>query len=337
MGEFSRFVYSNRNIEPLSFFGRFLLVYSFDTKISESEDNREWREKHDEYFEKIKQDKKSETELVNARQWYAEQLKRIDFESLTEEEKSLFLTEAFVAFANISSAKSGGIEGFVPELRNLLYMGRYYNIHLLPLKFIKWKKGSKEEKLVADIAYETWRRCCGYDIIYDENDINKAKKENKSKIVVDPEFGKNAHRRDLERLSTQQPSGEQISRDDDVLTMFTKYMRNAPLASMAQSGSESEKIDILWASSMEQSKLISLLKDKIASLSAEVRDEVKRYLKEYIRNNTVSDWRRIFPISIHLYIYKSGIGLLTHYDLYNSKPSSLDRLNEKLSESLLNG
>ena len=88
---------------------------------------------------------------------------------------------------------------------------------------------------------------------------------------------------------------------------------------------------------MEQSKLISLLKDKIASLSAEVRDEVKRYLKEYIRNNTVSDWRRIFPISIHLYIYKSGIGLLTHYDLYNSKPSSLDRLNEKLSESLLNG
>lgn len=337
VGEFSRFVYSNRNIEPLSFFGRFLFVYPFDIKISDSEDNREWREKHNEYFEKIKQDKNLEPELVNARQWYAEQLKKIDFKSLTEEEKSLFLTEAFIAFANISSAKSGGIEGYVPELRNLLYIGRYYNIHLLPLKLIKWEKGSEEEKMVANIAHETWRRCCGYEIIYDENDINNAIKDKKSKVVVDPQFGKKARRCDVVRLSTQQPSGEQISRNDSASSVLKKIITNIPLSSMNKSDLELEAPDILWKSCMERSNFIPELKEKIAPLSINDREDVERYMKEYARSNNVSDWKQQFSISPKLSIYKSGYGLLTHYNFYNSKSSSLDKMNEKLLESLLKG
>lgn len=337
VGAFSRFVYSSRKIESLSFFGRFLFDYPFDEKKSESEDNREWREKHNEYFEKIKQDKKSETELVNARQWYAEQLKKIDFESLTEEEKSLFLIEAFIAFANISSAKSGGIEGFVPELRNLLYIGRYYNIHLLPLRFIEWRKGSEEEKMVANIAHETWRRCCGFDMLYNENDINNARKEKKSKIVVDAQFGKKARRCDVMRLLTQQPSEELVSRNDNASSVLKKFITNIPLSSMNKSGLESEIPDILWKPCMEGSNFIPELKEKIASLSDDEREKVERYMKEYVRSNNVSDWKQIFSISPKLSIYKSGFGLLTHYNFYNSESSSLDKMNEKLLESLLKG
>ena len=278
-----------------------------------------------------------ETELVNARQWYAEQLKKIDFKSLTEEEKSLFLTEAFIAFANISSAKSGGIEGFVPELRNLLYIGRYYNIHLLPLKLIKWEKGSEEEKMVANIAHETWRRCCGYEIIYDENDINNAIKEKKSKVVVDSQFGKKARRCDVVRLSTQQPSGEQISKNDSASSVLKKIITNIPLSSMNKSDLELEAPDILWKSCMERSNFIPELKEKIAPLSINDRKDVERYMKEYARSNNVSDWKQQFSISPKLSIYKSGYGLLTHYNFYNSKSSSLDKMNEKLLESLLKG
>ena len=337
VGEFSRFVYSNRNIEPLSFFGRFLFVYPFDKKISDSEDNREWREKHNEYFEKIKQDKNSETELENARQWYAEQLKKLDFGSLIENEKSLFLTEAFVAFANISSAKSGGIEGFVPELRNLLYIGRYYNIHLLPLKLIEWEKGSEEEKMAANIAHETWRSCCGYEIIYDENDINEAIKDKKSKMVIDPQFGKKARRCDVARLLTQQSSGEQISKNDNASSVIKKYVTNVPLASIVQNKSESEAFDILREQCIEKSNFRVALEEKMATLSINERAEAERYVKEYFSSNAVSDWKQQFSISPNLSIYKSGYGLLTHYDCYNTKPISLEKMYEKFVESLFKG
>jgi hypothetical protein len=105
VGEFSRFIYAYRKKEPIQFFHRFLFIYPFDAKGVESDNNREWREKHIEQFEKIKQDKKSEQDLAQARDWYANQLDRIDFDGLTEEEKASFFTESFIAFGNISSKK----------------------------------------------------------------------------------------------------------------------------------------------------------------------------------------------------------------------------------------
>ena len=88
---------------------------------------------------------------------------------------------------------------------------------------------------------------------------------------------------------------------------------------------------------MEGSNFRPELKEKIASLSDDEREKVERYTKEYVRSNNVSDWKQQFSISPKLSIYKSGYGLLTHYNFYNSESSSLDKMNEKLLESLLKG
>ncbi len=106
---------------------------------------------------------------------------------------------------------------------------------------------------------------------------------------------------------------------------------------MNKSDLELEAPDILWKSCMERSNFIPELKEKIAPLSINEREDVERYMKEYARSNNVSDWKQYFSISPKLSIYKSGYGLLTHYNFYNSKSSSLDKMNEKLLESLLKG
>lgn len=191
--------------------------------------------------------------------------------------------------------------------------------------------------MAANIAHETWRRCCGYEIIYDENDINEAIKDKKSKMVIDPQFGKKARRCDVARLLTQQSSGEQISKNDNASSVVKKYMTNVPLASIVQSKSESGAFDILREQCIEKSNFRVALEEKMATLSINDRAEAKRYVKEYFSSNAVSDWKQTFSISPNLSIYKSGYGLLTHYDCYNTKPISLEKMYEKFGESLFKG
>ena len=332
VGAYSRFVYANRNVETLSFFRRFLMIYPFEEKKSDSEDDREWREKHKEQFEKIKQDKNSEMELANARRWYAEQLKKIDFEMLSEEEKAQFFTEAFVAFGNISSAKSGGIEGFVPELKSLLCLGRYYNIHLLPFKFAKWTKGSKEEKMVAYIAHETWRRCCGYEIACDESAVNKAKKEKVSKIVIDSQFGKKARRYDVNRLMTQQSSGELFGTEDNFSSIMKKLITNAPVTSMALCRSVSEGTDALICS-MDRSNLMNMVRESIPN---EKRGDFRKLMQEFNDVDSAVDWRHMFPILPMLYTLKYGFGIFTHYDCCKMEMNDSKEIREKIVQQLSN-
>lgn len=216
----SKYMYDNKNM-PVSYFKRFLFIFPLEQKSStEASDYKEWEERHNEYFEYIKKDKDaSEQDLTTAREWFESLLNRADFDNFSEKDKSNFFIEAFVAFGNSTSKKSGGFGSYVTPLKNLLYMGRYYNIHVLPLKYMSWrrkgKKGEKEKKDLAFSAYATWRHFLGKSPYFDLEKIKMKKKSGSSDMAIDEDlFGQRARRFEEEELKKQDSFGGQISAED---------------------------------------------------------------------------------------------------------------------------
>lgn len=328
VGEFSRFIYAYRKKEQIQFFRRFLFIYPFDAKGVVSDNNREWREKHIEQFEKIKQDKKSEQDLAQARDWYANQLDKIDFDGLTEEEKASFFTESFVAFGNISSKKNGKMEGYIPELKNLLYLGRYYNVHLLPLNFIKWEPDSEEGEMVAYLAHETYRRCCGNKMIYDEKRINEAEEKGVKKIALDSQLGKKDRRLDVKRLKTQQSSGEMINQGDSVVEMMNKFMRNVPFSNMAQKHTSEEALEEI-TNLMKERGVINYLK----AINPNGGENIRMLLQNENIRSLQAEWYEKFASAGKLFRSKSSAGITTHYDTACGEMKG--QISEKLMRTFL--
>lgn len=231
---FSKYMYNNKN-KPISYFKRFLFIYPLEQKSStDASDYKEWKENHNEYFDYLKKDKDAcEQDLTKAREWYKSILDCADFENFSEEDKSTFFKEAYIAFGNSTSKKDGGFGSYVTPLKNLLYMGRYYNIHVLPLKYMSWrkkgKKGENEKKNLSLSAYTTWRSFLGLSPFFDLAKIKMKKKSGSRDMAIDEDlFGKRARRFEEEELKKQDSFGSQISTEDfgnaNILPAFVKQI-----------------------------------------------------------------------------------------------------------------
>lgn len=97
------FIFAFKEKYSLDFFKRFFFIYDFEKESEECEENKEWLENHENYLRKLKNDE----EFDDVREWYKEQLEKIIFDKLSEEHKSEFFRECFVAFACVSDDKKG--------------------------------------------------------------------------------------------------------------------------------------------------------------------------------------------------------------------------------------
>jgi len=303
---FSNFLFKYKKIETMDYFKRFFFIYPFDKDDTPCDCNREWLENHEQKFETIKQYiNSSENELQYVREWYKKQLNAVEFAALSEEYKSIFFTEMFIAFGNVSSKKTGDAKGFRIPLNNLFYLGRYYNIQYLPLLYVK-----KERDTLETIAHETWRRVCNLKLTSKEK-IEEAKRKNTSGKMSEPNekelYGKNAPQVYIERLMKQFSNLEQIESNDNYGTVLNKLISS---------------LDVLKFLSIKSIDDVStMLFDIVCKIG--IKDTVDKGVKEAVMNNMLNqkkDFSKLLidasmPLSASLSINKSGIGLVTHYDL----------------------
>ena len=304
---FASFVYKYRKIESIDFFKRFFFIYPFNKEDSPCDYNREWYENHNQKFEIIKNHINSpENELQSAREWFKEQLEKVDFAALSEKNKSVFFKEMFVTFGNISSKKTGDAKGFRVPLNHLFYLGRYYNVHFLPRLYVE-----KEREVLESIAHETWQRICGLKLT-SKDEAEEAKRKNISgKMSEQSEkelYGNKAPRVKIERLMKQFSHIEQIEPNDNYNTILNKSI---------------SCLDVSALNIKSVDDVATMLSDKLRKMG--INDKVDKGNKE-VAINMILGQKDVFlemiidasmPLSAPLCINKSGSGLMTHYDLRN--------------------
>ena len=315
---FSKFIYEKRNKECVEYFKRFLFIYPFDKHIEQiSTENNEWIEKHNEYLEILKKDKKAkQDELDGARNWYKEQLKQIDFEHLSEGDKSSFFKEAFVAFANTSSPKKGGVENKA-YIRNLLYLGRYYNIHTLSLPFIKWKSNDvKRQRKISNLANYTWRTYCNMTPLFDLVAAKRKRAEGDKECAPDVHLlGERAKHFAIDEILHQESYGEKIESIDmnNLDNCFDEMLKQLPLPEIVKMIKEGKTIE-------EIVPFIADLLFQKSGLKKLINSEAKKYLNQYLNEMGKNEYGFLrysnYNLMKKVMLGKSGIGLLTHYDVY---------------------
>lgn len=309
--------------EGIDFFKRFFSVYPFEKPSIPSEDNSEWEENHKPKFDIIKNYKKASTEdFQSSRQWFKEQLEKVKFADLSEQQKSTFFIEMLVAFGNISAEKTGDSKGYWVPLKNAFYLGRYFNIHALPLDYVEKKRATLE-----NIARETWRRICKFKITPKEQ-IDEALRKGLTKISQSDEkeiYGNNAPRISVERLSKQLPYGGSLDKNDDFETAMFKILSKMDLPKLTKVKSQEEFMDF-YKGMLETTGI-----DKV------INNGEKEDAKNLLLNQGTGAINALIELSPMLApffpIYKPGTGLLTHYDFYEAKKS----LKELPLENILKG
>lgn len=283
-----------------------------------------WNEKHSQEFEIIKNDKKESAEnLKSARQWFKEQLETVKFENLSEEQKSVFFKEMFVSFGNISVAKTGGAKGYLVQLKNLFYLGRYYNIHLLPLKYIE---KTQNQAVLESIAHETWQNYRDYGFIPKEP-IEDAIRRGQKKMVHPKEkddYGKNARREPMERVSKLLPSNKTLDKGDNYESATNNYLSNIDMQKLINAKNMQKVADYL-----KHSVTSFLTKENIATVKRTGPSEqlIKDFSKQSIEQPLILT--SLFPI------HKPGIGIITHYDIYKNQNKETPSIIEDIAKTIL--
>ena len=308
---FSKFIHEKGNAENIDYFKRFLFIYPFEDKRSIAK--KEWTNERQKYFDTIKKDKNADkNELKEARDWYKKQLETIDFKTLSEEEKSTLFKEMFVAFANISSEKTGGLKGYIIQVRNLLYLGRYYNIHHLPLSYIKWKKDDIHfQKKISRLAYYTWLNLCHIHPIFDLDKARKKKREVIPKMLIDfPIFGKKGKYLEVDEILKQDSYGEQIKEGDsfDFNNLFTQLSLTKLEGFIKEKTPMEVAVPVIVEDMFQKSGLKELIDDK-----------TRRVLNDYVEKMEIKDCSvssfSNFAVLHEFMLKKTGVGLLTHFDI----------------------
>lgn len=108
------------------------------------QENNDWIEKHEEKFKKFLENNQDQEIL----EWYKRLLKSIKFEKLSVKEQSQFFIESFLVFT------LGNPRGAWQPLKTIFYLGRFYNIHLMPVEWVDFKV-SKDQNLRIPQKLET--------------------------------------------------------------------------------------------------------------------------------------------------------------------------------------
>ena len=207
-------MHKQKDLESIDFFKRFLFIYPFSEKRQDNDsENKEWNEQHNTFLEILKKDKDATTaEIKKARDWYKDQLKKVSFEQLSEKDKSSCFKEFFVAFGNTKSPKTGGLKGYIVQIKNLLFLGRYYNIHTLPLEYIQWKNDDiKFQKKISLLAYATWRDYRELHPLFNLSLAKSKRKEGRKSIAPDTSIQREKARHiEINELLKQESYGEQF-------------------------------------------------------------------------------------------------------------------------------
>ena len=310
---FSSFLYKYKNAESIDFFKRFFFIYPFDKEEILSERNNEWIDYHKIKFETIKKyPEASKNELKDVRKWFKKQLDKVDFAAFSEENKSIFVTEMFVAFGTVSNAKTGDVKGFRCSLNNLFYLGRYYNVHCIPFLYLK----EENRKMLENIAYETWRRICNLNMTQ-RNDIEEKKGKNSSGKMSEPStrelYGKNAPRVDIERLEKQYSEVDLIKPGDNSECAIHKVISSLDVSILSKTKSKDE--------------VIKSVIDSISSLG--IKDVFKNSCNESTKSNILASKENIFKMVNSDFIFafswrltiKKLVGLITHFDVFKRQDS----------------
>ena len=94
-----------------------------------AQENTDWIEKHEEKFKKFLENRQNQEIL----EWYKEL--SVKFEKLSVKEQSQFIIESFLVFA-LTPDKKGNLRGAWRPLKTIFYLGRFYNIHLMPIEWV---------------------------------------------------------------------------------------------------------------------------------------------------------------------------------------------------------
>ena len=99
-----------------------------------AQENNDWTEHHEEKFKNFLESRQNQEIL----EWYKGLLKSIKFEKLSVKEQSQFFIESFLVFA------LGNPRGAWQPLKTIFCIGRFYNIHLIPIECVLDFKVSKD-------------------------------------------------------------------------------------------------------------------------------------------------------------------------------------------------
>ena len=363
---FSSFIYSYKKAEPIEFFKRFFFIYTFDRKDTLLDCNKEWIDNHSLKYEIIKNYiRSSARDLRNARKWFIEQLDKVDFAELSEKNKSIFFKEMFVTFGNFSNEKTGDAKGFRIPLNNIFYLGRYYNVHLFPLHYVK-----KERNTLELIAHETWRRDCNLKLTSKE-EIEEAKRKNKSDKMCEPSekelYGNKAPKVGFGRLMTMFSNPSPVEQGENFESLIKKILFALDIFRIPNIKSAEEVpefvADTLALLGVKEdatkpiSNLSNLIIPKISTAkeipklvtaifdSMSEKGEISADYRERLKNNFLhpkSNFLKMigsasFPLSAALSIQKSGVGLLTHYDMHKPQTffEEMQTMVEKIFQKLV--
>ena len=230
-----------------------------------------------------------------------------------------------VAFGNISAEKTGDSKGYWVPLKNAFYLGRYFNIHALPLDYVE-----KNRAILESMAHETWRRICKFKITPKEQ-IDEALRRGLTKISQSEEkeiYGNNAPRISVERLSQQLPYGSSLDKNDDFETATIKMFSRFDLPKLTKVKTLEEFMD--FCKGMLETTGI----DKVINHGE--KEDAKNFLLNQ-GTEAINAWIELGSmLACSFQIYKPGIGLLTHYDLYEAK-KSVKELHPSVLENILKG
>lgn len=140
------------------------------------QENNDWIEKHEEKFKKFLENRQNQEIL----EWYKEL--SVKFEKLSVKEQSLFFIESFLVFA-LTPDKKGNLRGAWRPLKTIFYLGRFYNIHLMPIEWVdkvpKDKNPRIPEKMkkLARNRYKSIQDGKNGVCLYTQEQINRALNE----------------------------------------------------------------------------------------------------------------------------------------------------------------
>lgn len=302
---FSKFIYYNKN-EPVEYFKRFLFDYPFDAKGIDCKENQEWINEHQIHFNNLI----NEQNVNDSRIWFKKQLASVKFIDLTEEQKSVFFKEMFIAFGNISAEKSGGIEGFVTPLKNLFKIGRYYNIHAIPFKYIDWTgDNSPEQKTLQNLAYISALAYKNQKPLNPE-DIYQAIKKGLHSVAI--ESGQSARRINVETIRKQLPCGESLDEQMTFAEGVKILTGKIPLHEYSELNLEN--VPEAFLNLIQNSTLGNLIKNM----------PKKDVFEKIIHQITSDNFKDLISLSLYcsllnasVAIEKPGLDLLAHYNIFS--------------------
>ena len=318
--EFSKFIYANKDKEPPVFFRRFLNDFDFEAEGYSSIQNTDWVKEHKTRFEIIKQDNQAdEKDFKETRKWYKEQLYKVDFNALDEKDKAIFVLEMFVAFGNVSDPDTGGPTGFIRPLKDSIFLGRYYNVHQLPLQYVNWteKLHPENKKQLKNLAYETKRKLCGLRPIPPQK-IKEAHDAGLDNMALDP-GGQKARRIDLSRIDTQEPIIGALTANDGIKESFDKLINNFSIFDVSQAKNKQSALNCVL-DVFERAKLPISIKDGD-------KEDVLNVVKKLKGSKFLQDLTVGYVSKIGM--SKFSLGLVTHYeksltDGFYSNPENLN-------------